>query len=516
MPKRTTTFELVLGERDHGMPSYRWLYSALRQEILSGRLRPGARLPATRDLASQYKLARGTIVNAFEQLSSEGYVQGTVGSGTYVSKVLPESLLHVAPPHAASAAVLRKKRHHVSRYAQRAQFFPGLRPTTIRAFRGNLPALNLFPAGLWAQITARRLRRASTSLFLGCDAMGFPPLREAIAHYLRTSRGVNCSAEQIAIVSGVQEALDLAARVCLDPGDRVCMENPGYVGAADVFEAVGGKIVPVPLDPEGMRVRSKDFQGARLVYITPGHQFPMGITMTLGRRLELLECARRSGALIFEDDYDSEYRYAGRPVPALQGLDRHGIVLFAGSFSKVLFPALRLAYMVVPPDLIERFAASISITTRHAPLLEQAILCDFITEGHFGRHLRRMREIYAERLAVLVESARETLSGLLEIVGIEAGLQTAVWLAEGIDGESVENAAAQRGVEVVSLHRFYRGSPPRQGLQLGFAAVDAPEIRRGARELGIVLESELKARKRGKHEGLANRAFRTKKGVGSA
>ena len=496
MPKRATTFELVLGKRDREIPSYRWLYSALRKEILSGRLRPGSRLPATRDLAAQYKLARGTVVSAFEQLKAEGYVQGTVGSGTYISQVLPESFLYVAPLRAASAAVPHKKPRRVSRYAQRVQLFPGLRLTSIRAFRGNLPALNLFPATLWAQITARRLRRAPASLFLGCDSMGFPPLRQAIAHYLSTSRGVNCSAEQVAIVSGVQEALDLAARVCLDPGDRVCMESPGYTGAANVFEAVGAKIVPVPLDYEGMRVRAKDFADARLVYITPGHQFPMGITMTLARRLKLLECARRSGALIFEDDYDSEYRYGGRPVPALQGLDGHGIVLFAGSFSKVLFPSLRLAYMVVPPDLTEHFAATISVTTRHAPLLEQAILCDFITAGHFGRHLRRMREIYAERLSILLESARETLGGLLEIVGIEAGLQTAAWLAEGIDGESAMKAAAQRGVEVTSLHHFYRGSPPRQGLQLGFAAVDPREIHRGARELAIALEGELKNRRR--------------------
>ena len=496
MPKRATSLELALGERDQAMPSYRWLYSTLRKEILGGRLRPGARLPATRELAAQYQLARGTIVNAFEQLKSEGYVQGAVGSGTYVSKVLPEVLLHIPRPPAPSTTAPHRKPRRVSHYAQRVQLFPGFRPTAIRAFRANLPALNLFPATLWAQVTARRLRRASTSLFLACDAMGFPPLREAIAHYLNTSRGVNCTAGQIAIVSGVQEALDLAVRVCLNAGDRVCMENPGYTGAARVFEVVGAKIVPVPLDREGMRVRGKDFENARLVYITPGHQFPMGITMTLARRLELLECARRSGTLIFEDDYDSEYRYAGRPIPALQGLDRHGIVLFAGSFSKVLFPSLRLAYLVVPADLVNPFAAAISITTRHAPLLEQAILCDFITEGHFGRHLRRMREIYAGRLSVLHESARASLSGLLEIVGLEAGLQTAAWLAEGIDGESAEKAAANRGVEVTSLHLFYRGSPPRQGLQLGFAAVDAQEIRRGACELAIALEGELKKRAR--------------------
>ena len=193
------------------------------------------------------------------------------------------------------------------------------------------------------------------------------------------------------------------------------MENPGYIGARLVFEAAGAKISAVRLDDEGMKVRGESLRGSRLIYVTPGHQFPLGITMSLARRLELLEWARKSGAMIFEDDYDSEYRYSGPPIPALQGFDRNGLVIFAGSFSKVLFPSLRLGYLVIPPDLIARFAAAISLTTRHAPVLEQAVLCDFITEGHFGRHLRRMREVYAERLSVLLEAAREKLAGLLEI-----------------------------------------------------------------------------------------------------
>jgi GntR family transcriptional regulator/MocR family aminotransferase len=209
--------------------------------------------------------------------------------------------------------------------------------------------------------------------------------------------------------------------------------------------------------------------------------------MSLPRRLALLEWARTSGALLFEDDYDSEFRYAGRPVPALQGLDRHGLVLFAGTFSKVLFPALRLGYLVIPPDLVDRFAAAISVTRRHAPVLEQAVLCDFLTAGHFGRHLRRMREVYAERLSVLLESARERLAGLLEVAPTEAGLQTVGWLCEGIEGEAAAESAAGRGVEVTPLSRYCREPLGREGLQLGFAAVDAREIRRGVRELAVSL-----------------------------
>jgi GntR family transcriptional regulator/MocR family aminotransferase len=493
MPKRTTAFELTLPLRDAKMPAYRLLYEALRSEILEGRLGPGARLPATRDLGRQYQLSRGTIVNAFELLKSEGYLEGSIGSGTYVSKVLPDELLHVrnATQRADDRRTPGQPRRwrRLSDYANRVQPFPAFDPHPARAFRANIPALDLFPASLWAQIAARRLRQVSTNLLLGCDPMGYRPLREAVADYLTTSRGVRCSPEQIAIVSGVQEALDLTARLCLNPGDRVCMENPGYIGAALVFESTGARISAMGLDGEGMQLRAAGLRGARLVYVTPGHQFPLGISMSLPRRLQLLEWARKSGALIFEDDYDSEYRYSGRPVPALQGLDRNGSVLFAGSFSKVLFPSLRLGYLVIPPDLVDYFAAAKSITGRHTQLLDQAVLCDFITEGHFGRHLRRMRAAYAERLSVLLHSARKRLAGLLEISEVEAGLQTVGWLHGGITGESAARAAAARNVEVVPLSRYTRGRVAREGLQLGFAAVDPREIRRGVEQLARALEA---------------------------
>jgi GntR family transcriptional regulator/MocR family aminotransferase len=426
-------------------------------------------------------------------LKSEGYLRGTAGSGTYVSSILPDALLQATRAPGPRPSPRRTKKPRISNYARRAKLFTGFEIRPSRAFRANVPALNLFPAALWTQIAARRLRRASMHLLLGCDPLGYSPLREAIANYLSTSRGVKCAAGQIAIVSGVQEALDLTARILLNPGDRVCMENPGYVGARMVFEAVGARVSAVRLDDEGMTVRGDILRGARLIYVTPGHQFPVGTTMTLSRRLALLESARKSGTLIFEDDYDSEYRYSGRPIPALQGFDRNGLVIFAGSFSKVLFPSLRLGYLVIPPDLPEFFAAAISLTTRHAPLPEQAVLCDFITEGHFGRHLRRMREVYAQRLSVLLESAREKLAGLLEISEIEAGLQTVGWLPEGIDAESATRAAAARGVEVFPLSRYSQGRIAREGLQLGFAAVDPREIRRGVQELAAALKEERKA-----------------------
>lgn len=493
MPKRIAAFDLMLSPGDPGAHAYRWLYAAVRGEILEGRLASGTRLPATRDLAKQYGLSRGTIVNAFEQLRAEGYVEGVVGSGTFVSKVLPDDLFRVARETGATSPMPRQPKRRVSEYGRRVRLFSGLDARRSRAFRANLPALDLFPTTLWAQIAARRLRRVSTSLLVGCDPMGYRPLREAIAAYLGTSRGVRCVPEQVAIVSGAQEALDLVARLLLNPGDRVCMENPGYPGAAIVFEAAGAKIQAMPVDSEGMEMKSAGLRGARLVYVTPGHQFPTGITMSLPRRLALLEWARQSGAVIFEDDYDSEFRYAGRPAPALQGLDRSGLVLFSGTFSKVLFPSLRLGYLVIPPDLVDYFAAAKSVTTRHAPVQEQAVLCDFLSEGHFGRHLRRMREVYAERLSVLLETARRRLEGMLEISSIEAGLQTVGWLRAGIDGESAAKAAATRDVEVIPLSRYTRGNALREALQMGFAAVDPPEIRRGVQELAVALEGQLRA-----------------------
>ena len=228
------------------------------------------------------------------------------------------------------------------------------------------------------------------------------------------------------------------------------------------------------------------------MYVTPGHQFPLGITMSLARRLELLSRALRANALIFEDDYDSEFRYSGRPVPALQGLDRHGLVLYAGSFSKVMFPSLRLGYLIVPPDMLEYFSATISVTTRHAPLLEQVVLCDFILEGHFGRHIRRMREVYAERLNILLAAAKESLAGLMEISNIEAGLQTVGWLPSGVSAKKVAEAAAQRDVELIPLSDYTLGSMRAEGLQVGFAAVEPREIRRGVRELEGILRHELR------------------------
>jgi GntR family transcriptional regulator/MocR family aminotransferase len=485
--KTKTAFTFPLPPKDPGTPSYLWLCDVIRSGILAGHLAPGTRLPATRDLAKQYDLSRGTVVAAFAQLRAEGYTDPRTGSGTYVSKTIPEHLLKAG--HSREIRHFPGRRRITSGFLRRVGEMQYLDAPSTRAFRANQPALDLFPTTLWAQVAGRRLRRASAFDLLSCEAMGYGPLRAAVAGYLTTSRGVKCTPEQVAIVSGLQEAIYIAGLMVLDPGDRVCMEHPGYNGARHVFSALGAKVLSVPVDDQGMSVPKTRSRNVRLVYVTPAHQYPLGITMTLQRRMQLLKWTRSNDAVILEDDYDSEYRYAGRPLPALQGLDVQGVVLFAGSFSKVMFPSLRVGYLVVPQDLVDQVARIKSLTSRHAPVLEQAILADFITDGHFARHIRRMREIYAERMIALVEGARELVPGLLEIPRVEGGLQTVGWLQPGVDASEVAQKAAQRGIEVVPLVNFYGSDAHRQGLQLGFAAVDPKEIRRGLTELGRVLAS---------------------------
>jgi GntR family transcriptional regulator / MocR family aminotransferase len=478
---------LAIRPRAPAGPMYRQLYAALRDAILGGRLRPGIKLPSTRDLADRYRLSRGTVVAAFDQLKAEGYLGGRVGSGTYVSEVLPDTLMQARAGVRARREGASIRPRKFSEVARRAQAFAPATVAAARAFRANQPALDLFPTTLWAQVAGRRLRRASAALLKGCPPMGYPPLHRALADYLGASRGVTCEPEQIAVVSGVQEAIDLVIRLLLNAGDRVCIEDPGYPAATRAFTAAGALVSHVALDDEGMRVPHAGDREPRLAYVTPAHQFPMGMTMSLPRRLALLDWAHRTGAMILEDDYDSEFRFTGPPVPALQGLDRHGCVLFAGSFSKTLFPSLRMGYLVVPPDLIDRLHALKSLASRYAPLLDQAVLCDFIAEGHFGRHLRRMREVYAERLAVLLRSAKHHLGSLVDLSSVEAGLQTSATFRHAIDAVAVAEAAAGSGIEVIPLSRYASRPLARDGLLLGFAAVDPAEIRRGIKRLAPIL-----------------------------
>jgi len=477
MPKGVTSFELTLNERPPRVALTRWLHEELRRAVLDGRLRPGTRLPATRDFADQYGVSRGTAVTVFEQLHSEGYLRSQVGAGTWVNEQLPPNL---SGPKRPPAPVWSRPER-----LKRLTF-----PQPARPFRAHEPALREFPAEVWARVASRRLRRVSSSLLAGGDTRGYAPLCAAIAEYLGSARGVNCSPDQVVIVSGVQQALDLLARVLLKPGEAVWMEDPGYFGAVTAFDHAGARVVPVPVDVDGLSVaRGKQLcPRAKGVYLTPAHQFPLGMTMPLDRRLAVLEWARAAGAFIIEDDYDGEFRFEGRPVPALQGLDKGASVILLGTFSKLLFPSLRLGYVVLPPALVDPVVAFRYGTDLHPAGLDQAILCDFIVEGHMGRHIRRMRELYGTRLAALQSGARRYLAGALEISPVQVGLYTAGFLRNGMTSGDAETRALQRGIETMALDRFTLKRSDVHGLLLGFAAFDERQIRRGLEGLAAALE----------------------------
>jgi GntR family transcriptional regulator/MocR family aminotransferase len=485
--RSTRTLELAVGDPAPDAALWQWLYREIRAGILDGRLRRGTRVPATRALAQRYGVSRGTVVTAFEQLTAEGYLDGRVGDGTYISVRLPDDF--TTPEPLRPAAPERPRPRRLSRLAGRLMPAPQGQLTAPRPFRPE-PAINAFPTELWTQIAARRLRRATRTLLADADPRGYRPLREAVADYLGSARGVRCSPDQVIIVAGIQHGLDLAIRVLVDPGETVCLEDPCHPIVSAMFRALPAKLIPVPVDDAGLNVDAgiRRCRRPRLIYVTPAHQFPLGPMMTPSRRLALLDWARHSGAWIFEDDYDSEYRYAGRPIPALQGFDRSQCVIFSGSFSKVLLPTLRLGYLVVPLDLVEKFAAARFMTDRHSSVLDQAVMCDFLTDGHFGRHIRRMRELHAARVEALVGTIKSKLSGLIELASTTAGISTVAWLQRGLHAEAVARAAAANGVDVVPLSQFVLSASRPEGLVLGFAPYDPRQIDDGISRLARALD----------------------------
>ena len=480
------------------LPLYRQLYNALREAILSGQLKPGSRLPSTRLFAADLAVSRNTVVNAFEQLIAEGYLEGQVGAGTHVTTDLPDDILNIRP-HAPPATVNEPPSDRQPLSARGAliaqtSVSQNRHSDSVCPFRAGLPALAELPLPIWARLLARRLRAPADELLVYGQPAGYRPLREAVAAYLGTARGVRCEAEQVIIVAGAQQALDLTARLLLDPGEMVWVENPGYLGARGALLAAGARPVPVPVDQDGLVVERGMTLApeARLVYISPSHQYPLGVTMSLARRLALLRWADQARAWLVEDDYDSEYRYAGPPLATVQSLDQKGRVIYIGTFSKVLFPALRLGYLVVPPDLVQAFVAAKALVDRAAPSLEQAVLADFIAEGHFARHIRRMRLLYAARQAVLIEAAAQELPGLLEVQPTFAGLHLVGWLPEGVDDRLVSQALAVAGIEAVSVSSFAMTPLARGGLVLGYAAVSETQIRQGVKKMAGVLRGLIK------------------------
>ncbi|QBD82919.1 PLP-dependent aminotransferase family protein [Ktedonosporobacter rubrisoli] len=502
MKKRQTwqKVELPALEPTGSTPLYRQLYERLRTAIITGQLPAGTPLPSTRALSSELGVARKTVIHAYEDLSAEGYIVGQIGSATRVASLLPDDV-SFAPgerldvprslPSTAAPATI-SQRGFLLTQARSLSYISQFPPERgLRAFRVGMPALDLFPHVLWGRLLARRGHRSLPSLLSYQEAAGYRPLRDAIAHHLSVARGVRCTPEQVVIVAGAQAGMDLVLRVLLDAGEPAWTENPGYFGAHGALVAAGARLVPVSVDQEGIDVNMgmKLAPQARLAVVTPSHQFPLGVTMSLKRRLALLKWARQNGAWILEDDYDSEYRYTGHPLEALQGLDRHERVIYLGSFSKVLFPGLRLGYLVIPTSLIEIFTAVRRLIDTHVPVLEQMVVADFMIEGHFQRHLRRMRECYAARRAALITDAHHILAGLLDLQISEAGLHLAGWLPAGSDDQQGAELAAVHGVEVVPFSQLCLVPYSHPGLLLGFAAVNEDAICQGIRQLARALEA---------------------------
>jgi GntR family transcriptional regulator/MocR family aminotransferase len=475
--RRGPLFEAV---PDGDAPRYRKVYRQIRDAILDRRLQAGERLPSTRTFASESAIARKTAEEAYAQLEAEGFIVRRGGSGSFVAETL-------IMPRSRGAVKLAGRRTLSKRGRAIAASTACVEPTTVRAFAAGLPALDAFPIELWQRIIARRARSMDARALAYGDPSGLPELREEIASYLAHARGVRCDASQVVIVSSSQQALDLIARLTIDPEDEAWIENPSYPGARAALAASGAALVPVRVDEEGLDVAHgiELAPRARLAYVTPSHQYPLGKTMSLERRLALLEWARRADAWVIEDDYDSEFRYDGRPVPSIQGLDSAGRVIYVGTFTKVLYPSLRLGYLVLPRDLAQSFVNARAQIDGHAPTFLQGVVAEFLREGHFGAHVRRMRALYRGRRDVFLDAAAKQLP-MLTFPTLHAGLRaTGFFNGDRADREA-SRAAFRAGLDAPALSTYYAGRG-KSGLVLGYAGLTPDAIRRGVRDLGRVL-----------------------------
>ena len=450
-------------------------------------------MPSSRDLAGQVGISRNTVLAAYDQLTAEAYLEGRVGSGTFVVRNLPDAFLRaqLRPSQAREVEGERERATRQSGIFAALAIAPKTQPRSQRAFRTGLPDADAFPFQLWARLVSRRYRDRAPELFDYQDPAGYGALREEIAQYLSTARGLRCDPEQIIVVGGSQQALDLATRLLVATGDVACVEDPGYAGTLAAVRGSVARMVPVPIDDEGFDVATarRRAPDAKLIAVTPSRQYPLGVTMSLVRRLELLEWASRANAWILEDDYDSEYRYEGLPLAALQGLDNEGRVIYMGTFSRLMFPTLRLGYAVVPPDLIDSFRSARAVSDRGSSWVEQSAMAEFISEGHFARHVRRMRVLYAKRQARLVAEAERRLAGLLEVRPEAAGMHLVGWLPEGVDDVSASEAVARLGVEAEPLSALSVKPLGRGGLMMGYTGVTESEIERGVAAMAEALGS---------------------------
>ncbi|MEQ9556705.1 MAG: PLP-dependent aminotransferase family protein [Rhodospirillales bacterium] len=472
-------------DRSGALPLNEQLYKGIKGLILAGVLRSGARLPASRILARELEISRNTVLAAYDQLLAEGFTEARPGAGTRVSADLPDLSgdLRAAGPLPADAAAPPPLPARVLDLTSRHTPGPGV----LRPFLPGLPDVAAFPFDEWGRAVGRFWRRPPLALLEDRDGRGHGPLRRAIADYLVAVRGAKCTADQVIITSGAQQGIDLCVRVLLEPGAPVVMENPGYRGLISAFSSAGAKVVQAPVDGEGLDVAQarRLAPHPRLLAVTPSHQFPLGSTMSLARRLDLLAWARDAGFWILEDDYDSEYRYRGRPLAALQGLDGGDRVIYVGTFSKVMFPALRLGYLVVPEPLVDAFVRLRGAVDDFPALAMQPVLADFMESGRFGAHVRRMRQVYGERQAVLRDELTARFDGLFDVPDDDAGMHLTVTLAPGGPGGSLADGAIAREAAALditarALSGYYDGPKRRHGLVLGYTAYPADALKRAA------------------------------------
>ncbi|HEY4296503.1 MAG TPA: PLP-dependent aminotransferase family protein [Paraburkholderia sp.] len=490
-------------DRAAGEPVYRQTLRLMQQAILTGQLPPGTKLPSSRMLAEDLGIARNTVLHVYDQLTAEGYVISTTGSGTYVADTRPDAsavnarkkpaVASIDTPGPLLGEIPRPLKHDLNDLSMRGRRLidqAGVSAKQWGAFMPGVPDVAEFPARTWSRLQARLWKEANPDLLTYAPGGGYRPLRRALSDYLRVARSVNCTPDQIIITTGIHQSIDLAVRLLTDVGDRAWVEEPCYWGARSVLQSSGLTLVPVPVDDEGLNPREQDLQQQpRLALVTPSHQYPLGMVMSLARRRTLLEYARQHNVWIIEDDYDSEFRYGSRPLASLQGLDDAGQVIYVGSLGKMLFPGLRIGYMIAPEHLVDTFRTGVAELYREGQLMQQAVMTDFIMDGHLTSHVRRMRALYGERRQILIDAITARFGSALPVMGDEAGLHLVLGLPDHANDRAVTAAAFDAGVIARPLASYYSTStPPRRGLLLGYACVPNDKIGPAFDTLARVIE----------------------------
>lgn len=463
------------------MPLPQQLYRHLKSMILEGHLKAETALPSSRQLASDLGIGRNTVIAAYEQLASEGYIDSHERARSFVAKLALQPQGSKRQPSAFTTGSL-SRRGSIMAKEPRQQGFPG-----IRAFHPGLPDVSLFPFDKWRRVLSNRLRPSGEDLFGYHHIAGYPGLRTSIANYLQTSRNVKCDEQQIAVTTGAQAALDILARLLIDPGDDVWLEEPGYLGAQSAFLAAGANIMPLHVTQDGWDLSRMPSRPPKVIYLTPSCQSPLGVTMRMEQRLTFLELASKWGAWVIEDDFDSEYRFTGQPIPAMQGTDRYGRTIYVGTFAKTLMPALRLGFVVLPPGFQEAFQSAINLTGQYPPLALQAALADFMDRGFFAQHLRRTRRLYAKRRDAFVGLCNTMLGKWLTHDLSDTGLQIVWEFRKPVDDKRIASEGLEAKLNLAPLSQYYRHGRGQSGLVMGFAAINEREMRNGLQRLRTIL-----------------------------